>query len=82
MLNRAFFGGSYIFKWLVFTLILNVLHLLLVLFIQKVSHSVKCNLCKLKILLVHFNSSIALNAYLLTEKQGEFISLASIACFG
>ena len=45
----------------------NVLHVL-VLFIQKVSHSVKCNLFNLKILLVHFNSSIALNAYLLTGK--------------
>ena len=33
-------------------------------------------------MLVHFNSSIALNAYLLTENQWESRSLAGIACFG
>ena len=71
-----------LFSSLVFTLILNVLHVLLVLFIQKVSHFIKCNLFNLKILLVHFNSSIALNAYLLTENQWESRSLAGIACFG
>ena len=57
-------------------------HVLLVLFIQKVSHSIKCNLFNLKILLVHFNFSIALNAYLLTENQWESRSQAGIACFG
>ena len=50
--------------------------------IIKVSHSVKCNLNKLKILLIHFNSSVALNAFLLTEKQGEISSLAGIASLG